>query len=44
MSLLFKTFGWFFWAMAVVALKVFALVATGAFWLMNGGFKEMEGY
>ena len=44
MKALFKTFGWGFWAVGVLVLKVLALVATGAFWLVNGGFGEMDGY
>lgn len=44
MQMLFKTLGWSFWALCMVVVAPFALIALGLFWLANGGFGEMEGY
>lgn len=44
MSALLKFFGWSLWAVTTITLKCVAMVVTGAFWLANGGFKELEGY
>lgn len=44
MNALLKFFGWSLWAVTTITLKCVAMVVTGAFWLANGGFGEMEGY
>ena len=44
MKPLLKFLGWLAWAATTITLKCVAMVVTGAFWLANGGFSEMEGY
>ena len=44
MQAAFKTLGWLFWALCMVVVMPFILMALGLFWLANGGFKELEGY
>ena len=44
MKPLLKVLGWSLWAATKITLKCVALIVTGAFWLANGGFGEMEGY
>ena len=44
MKTLLKFLGWLAWVATTITLKCVAVVITGAFWLANGGFGEMEGY
>ena len=44
MNAILKFFGWSLWAVTTITLKCVAMVVTGAFWLANGGFGEIEGY
>lgn len=44
MKTLFNAAGAIFWALCMVVVMPFILMALGLFWLANGGFKELEGY
>ena len=44
MKMLFKAAGTIFWALCMVVVMPFILMALGLFWLANGGFGEMDGY
>lgn len=41
---LIKAAGAIFWAVCMVVVAPFALLALGLFWLANGGFGELKGY